>query len=264
MIYAFSPEGVACLAAVLASDPLLAFDIDGTLAPIVEHPPDARLPDDVQQGLAQLAQRSPIAVITGRSVADARRMLSFEPRYLIGNHGAEGLPGFDEPSREFAGLVRSWKEALVQCNGLACAGVTVEDKRLSLSLHYRMATDHQAATAAIKTCVDGLTPRPRVIGGKAVVNLLPAKAPDKGDALRALIEYTRCSNVLYVGDDDTDERVFGLHLPSVLTLRVEPAENSAATLFVRDQREVSTLVHHIGRELGPRTARQRPEHCHEP
>jgi trehalose 6-phosphate phosphatase len=264
MIYAFSPEGVACLAAVLASDPLLAFDIDGTLAPIVERPDDARLPDDVQQGLAQLAQRSTIAVITGRSVADARRMLSFEPSYLIGNHGAEGLPGFDERSRDFAGLVRGWKEALIHCDGLLRTRVTVEDKRLSLSLHYRTATDQEAAKAAIKTCVDALAPRPRLIAGKAVLNLLPAKAPDKGDALRALIEHTGCSNVLYVGDDDTDERVFGLHLPSVLTLRVEPAENSAATLFVRDQREVSTLVHHIGRELGQRTEQQRLLHCDEP
>ena len=58
------------------------------------------------------------------------------------------------------------------------------------------------------------------------MNLLPPDAPDKGDALRALIGETRCSNVLYVGDDDTDETVFGLHLPSVLTLRVEPAADS--------------------------------------
>ena len=66
MIYAFSPEGVACLAAVLATDPLLAFDIDGTLAPIVERPDEARLPDDVQRCLAELAREFTVAIITGR------------------------------------------------------------------------------------------------------------------------------------------------------------------------------------------------------
>ena len=101
MIYAFSPEGVACIAAVLAADPLLAFDIDGTLAPIVARPDDARLPDDVQSSLAHLARRFEVAIITGRSVRDARRMLTFEPRYLVGNHGAEGLPGWQARSVDF-------------------------------------------------------------------------------------------------------------------------------------------------------------------
>jgi trehalose 6-phosphate phosphatase len=55
LIYAFSPEGVSCLAAVLSADTLLAFDIDGTLAPIVERPDEARLPDEVQSCLAYLA-----------------------------------------------------------------------------------------------------------------------------------------------------------------------------------------------------------------
>ena len=259
MIYAFSPEGVACLAAVLATQPLLAFDIDGTLAPIVERPGDARLPDDVQHCLAELARRTEVAVITGRGVDDARRMLHFEPRYLIGNHGLEGLPGWRERAQAFAQLARGWHEAIVACDAIHDAGVTVEDKRFSLSLHYRRAPNPYAAHAAIRRCIDALDPPPRVIEGKAVVNLLPTDAPDKGDALRALIGETQRSNVLYVGDDDTDETVFGLHLPSVLTLRVEPAADSEAALFLRDQREVYTLMQHIARQW-PRSAepRQRP------
>jgi len=250
LIYAFSPEGVACLAAVLATDPLLAFDIDGTLAPIVERPDEARLPDAVQHCLAELAQRFDIAVITGRSVADARRTLSFTPRYLIGNHGLEGLPGAAMRSAEFARTVAAWQDALAASEPLAAASVTLEDKRYSLSLHYRRAPNPAKAHRAIEDAVARLAPVPRVIPGKAVVNLLPFGAPDKGDAIRALIEETGCSNVLYVGDDDTDETVFGLNLPSVLTLRVEPAADSAAALFLRDQREVLTLIKHIATRLG--------------
>jgi trehalose 6-phosphate phosphatase len=251
LIYAFSPEGVACLAAVLATDPLLAFDIDGTLAPIVERPDEARLPDAVQQCLAELARRFDVAVITGRGVDDARRMLSFTPRYLIGNHGIEGWPGAPATRpAEFARAVAAWRDTLAASQPLAAAGVSLEDKRYSLSLHYRRAENPAKAHRAILDAVAGLVPAPRVIPGKAVVNLLPFGAPDKGDAIRALIEKTGCSNVLYVGDDDTDETVFGLNLPSVLTLRVEPAADSAAALFLRDQREVLTLIRHIAARLG--------------
>jgi trehalose 6-phosphate phosphatase len=227
----------------------------------VERPNEARLPDDVQCCLAELARASTVAIITGRAADDARRMLSFEPSFLIGNHGAEGLPGWQARSLGFEQCVRAWREAVTRCD-LAQGGIVVEDKRYSLSLHYRMAADPDAARASINRCVAQLSPAPRVIDGKAVVNLLPATAPDKGDALRALIEQTGARTVLYVGDDDTDERVFGLHLPSVLTLRVEPAADSAATLFLRDQREVLTLVRHIARERRRDGARAR-ERCRE-
>jgi trehalose 6-phosphate phosphatase len=248
LIYAFSPEGLACIAAVVATRPLLAFDIDGTLAPIVPHPDDARLPREVEHCLAALARRYDVAIVTGRAVADARRMFAFEPRYLVGNHGAEGVPGADRRVQEFVSIVRGWREALERCEPLAANGVMIEDKRYSLSLHYRRAPDHDAAYRAIRACVDKLDPTPKVIGGKAVVNVLPPDAPNKGDALRALIAQTRRPNALYVGDDDTDEAVFGLHLPSVLTLRVEPSGDSEATLFLRDQREVLTLLQHIARQ----------------
>ena len=256
MIYAFSPEGVSRLSAALAANPLLAFDIDGTLAPIVERPDKARLPDEVQRCLAELAARAQVAIITGRSVADAQRMLSFQPHYLIGNHGAEGLPDSRARSDELGRIVRRWHGVLDACKLLAGTGVAVEDKRYSISLHYRRATNPAAAHRAIRDCVNTLDPQPRVIRGKAVVNLLPVGAFDKGDALRALIGETRCNGVVYVGDDDTDETVFELNLPNVLTLRVEPAADSAAELFVRDQREVLKLMQHIAREIPSRESRR--------
>jgi trehalose 6-phosphate phosphatase len=254
LIYALSPEGRAQLDAVVATGALLAFDIDGTLAPIVERPDDARLPDDVQRCLAELARHHDVAIITGRAVADARRMLSFEPRYLIGNHGIEGLPGWRSRAEEFEHAVRGWRDTLERSQGLRAAGVSVEDKTYSMSLHFRRAADPAAAQRAIGQCVATLQPSPRVIAGKSVVNLLACEAPDKGDALRALIEATRASAVLYVGDDDTDETVFALDLPGVLSVRVEPDGDTAATLFLRDQREVLTLIQYAARGVVPRVA----------
>ena len=250
MIYAFSDEGVACLDATLATQPLLAFDIDGTLAPIVARPQDARLPDDIQECLTKLARRTDVAIVTGRAVSDARRMLAFEPRFLIGNHGAEGMPTWRDRTAGFAQTVRDWRDIIDGCAALDRAGVMVEDKRYSLSLHYRQAPDVEAARRAILACIDALHPAPKIIDGKAVVNLLPRDAPDKGEAMRALIDETGYRNVLYVGDDDTDETLFRLHLPGVLTLRVEPATDSEAALFLRDQGEVLRLMQHIAHEQG--------------
>ena len=249
MIYAFSAPGLARLDALIATKPLLAFDIDGTLAPIVQRPDEARLPDDVQRRLGEIAQCASVAIITGRGVDDARRMLSFEPRYLIGNHGAEGLPGWGMQSEAFAAAVREWRPTLAAATALTNTGVVVEDKRYTLSLHFRGAADPASARRAIDRCIASLEPAPRIIGGKAVVNVLPADAPDKGDALRTLIGAEQTNSVLYVGDDDTDEAVFALNLPGVLTLRVEPSQTSAATLFLRDQREVPTLIERIAKNM---------------
>ena len=247
MIYAFSRDGSACIAAIMTTRPLLAFDIDGTLAPIVDDPGGARLPADIQQCLATLARRYDVAIVTGRAVEDARRMFAFEPRYLVGNHGAEGIPRWAERSQAYVRTVHGWREALETCEALDATGVTIEDKRYSLSLHYRRAPDRGAAHRAIRACVERLEPAATIIDGKAVVNLLPPGAPDKGDAVRALIDETQRPTAFYVGDDDTDEAVFGLHLPSVVTVRVEPSDDSQATLFLRDQREVLTLLQHIAR-----------------
>ncbi|HKP65778.1 MAG TPA: trehalose-phosphatase, partial [Casimicrobiaceae bacterium] len=186
--------------------------------------------------------------ITGRSVDDARRMLSFEPRYLVGNHGAEGLPGWSMRSEAFAATVRQWRPTLAAAIALTDAGVLIEYKRYSLSLHFRGAADPASACRAIDRCIASLEPAPRIIAGKAVVNVLPADAPDKGDALRTLIGAEKSNNVLYVGDDDTDEAVFALDLPGVLTLRVEPSQTSAAMLFLRDQREVPALIDRIAEQ----------------
>lgn len=247
MIYAFSPEGIACFAAVMATRPLLAFDIDGTLAPIIDEPHAARLPAAIEQCLAELARRYDVAIITGRAVTDARRMFAFEPRYLVGNHGAEGIARWAERSRGYLDTVHRWHEMLAACEALTGASVTIEDKRYSLSLHYRRAPDHDAAYRAIRACIGQLEPAATIIEGKAVANLLPPGAPNKGDALRALIDETQRPTALYVGDDDTDEAVFGLDLPSVLTVRVEPSDDSRATLFLRNQREVLTLLQHLAR-----------------
>src|SRR5262245_46574916 len=97
MRHLFTPDGERALAEVMQRRPLLAFDFDGTLAPIVARPDLACVPEPVAQGLTRLARDLPVAVVTGRSVADVRKRLGFEPRWVVGNHGAED-PDVGPPS----------------------------------------------------------------------------------------------------------------------------------------------------------------------
>ena len=97
MRHLFSIEGEQALESVMRQRPLLAFDFDGTLAPIVARPDQAHVPDAVAHGLAELSRALPVAVVTGRSVADVRARLGFQPRWVIGNHGAED-PDVGPPS----------------------------------------------------------------------------------------------------------------------------------------------------------------------
>src|SRR5690606_23879493 len=136
MPHVLEPPGDAALAAVMRRSPLLGFDFDGTLAPIVPHPDQVRISQSVSHKLRRLAQRLPVAIVSGRSADDVRRFLDFEPHFIVGNHGAD-LAGMSEAEAEqpMAGVRRLLAARAAELNRL---GVTIEDKGLSIALHYRL------------------------------------------------------------------------------------------------------------------------------
>src|SRR5262245_55461316 len=171
MRHLFTPEGELALAEVMRRHPLLAFDFDGTLAPIVARPDEAHVPDLVAHGLARLAHALPVAVVTGRSVADVRERLGFEPRWVIGNHGAED-PDVGPPSAASQALDALRHRIAAQDDALVEAGVEVEDKLYSIALHYRLAPDKGTALLAIEELLQGIEPALKRFGGKCVVNVM--------------------------------------------------------------------------------------------
>jgi trehalose 6-phosphate phosphatase len=240
-----SLAGRQALHALAARRTLYAFDFDGTLAPIVPVPHEARLPARTAAALGRLCARVPVAIVTGRSVDDMTRRLPCAPAYLLGNHGGEGMPGSDVAQRPaleatVAGWVAALREALPDAG--PSSGVLIEDKGLSLSLHYRLASDRQAALRAIEEAAGRLAPPARAIGGKCVLNLLPPGAPDKGEAVSALARIEGADRVFYVGDDVTDERVFETAPADWVTVRVGLAPDSAARWFVHTPAEVGMLL----------------------
>ncbi len=249
MKHLFTPHGEHALAHALAFKPLLAFDFDGTLAPIVARPEDARVSAAVAQQLKQLARLCPVAIITGRTVADVTPRLGFEPHYIIGNHGAEDP--WCPPSPDGHEALDALREHLrAHQTELNQAGVTIEDKQYSMALHYRLARDRARALASIENTLINLGDQLKTFGGKCVLNVVEANAPDKGDAVHRLVQRTQAKNAVFVGDDLNDEAVFEKALPNWLTVRIGRDEpSSKATYFLDSHAEVALFLHRMINQL---------------
>jgi trehalose 6-phosphate phosphatase len=176
----------------------ILLDVDGTLAPIVERPEDAGVPEETREVLRGLLERyGLVAAVTGRPGVIGRNLVGVDGVAVVGNHGLELADGADEwRSRlsEFAGTVE-WQP--------------VEDKGLSLSYHYRTHEDPDAARVQLEAVAE----RARAQGlharfGRMVLELLPPLAANKGTAVRVLLESAGLSRALFAGDDTTDLDAF--------------------------------------------------------
>src|SRR5688500_4787819 len=124
---------------------IIMLDIDGTLAPIAPRPPDAAAPPATRRASATLAARPGVhvALVSGRGAADARRLASVGNSWVIGNHGLEVVGPQGET--EIAPEAEPYRGALAQASRKIAsavthvAGVLLEDKTWTLSVHYRLA-----------------------------------------------------------------------------------------------------------------------------
>ena len=248
----FTVPGLTALRSFVDQDTLFAFDLDGTLTPITVNPQGILVPEATRKELRRLISYAPVAVITGRSRNDAKAHLGITPRFLIGNHGAEGLPGWEEREKEFADICVDWERQLSRIlfpeDG---SGISIENKGTSLSIHYREAHYRRRARTMILRGIDLLTPRPRRVRGKCVENLLPEMSPDKGTAMLYLMDLMKCPKGFYVGDDITDEDVFRLDRNRIFTVRVGTMRASRAQYKLRSQGETVRLLREINRILKP-------------
>lgn len=220
------------------SNVLLAFDFDGTLAPIVRDPDRARMRVTTSTLLRRLAAIYPCAVISGRSKEDVARRLGPIPLFaIVGEHGAD-----EDAYARYVKRVADWAHWLRR--GLwTTQGVEVEQKVASIAIHYRGATSPGAARRTIAQCITSLAGKPRIVGGKCVVNVLPTDAPHKGNALEVLRNRARATTAIFVGDDLTDEDVFSMDTPDkLLSIRVGRSQTSAAPYCLHTQREIDALL----------------------
>lgn len=246
MQHLFSPEGEAALAAVLRRKPLLAFDFDGTLAPIVARPESAKISLGVSARLMALNTHLPVAIVTGRMVADVRARLDFSPTYVVGNHGAEDDVSASGSARPAPELVSLRDVLQSRSHELASLGVVVEDKLLSIALHYRLSRQRDQALALIQDLLAPLAGELHVFAGKMVVNVSPANAPDKADAVHALVAKCGANCAVFAGDDVNDEPVFESAPADWLTVRVGRDDpHSRARYFLDGPNEVALMLENM-------------------
>jgi trehalose 6-phosphate phosphatase len=185
----------------LAAEPArtaILLDVDGALAPIVEVPHEAEVPEETRAELRRLAGRyALVACVSGRSGADARRVVGVDELTYVGEHGLELAPeasAWRDRLQRFASTV-DWDD--------------VERKPLSVTFHYRRAADEDAAlrllrAVAARAEAEGLVPR----FGRKVLELRPPVSADKGTAVAHLLAERGLGRALYAGDDTTDLDAF--------------------------------------------------------
>ena len=173
----------------------LLFDVDGTLAPIVPRPEDARVPDETRAELRRLAGRyALVACVTGRTADVARGILGVDELRVIGEHGLE----LDPEAEEWAHRIHSFADA---------ADWPAERKRLSVSFHWR---EHPEAQPVIeRIAAAGEQAGFRVRWGRKVIDVIPPVEADKGTAIRYLLDqHPDVTQALFAGDDTTDVEGF--------------------------------------------------------
>jgi trehalose 6-phosphate phosphatase len=232
------PANGAVLSDLARVQPLLVFDFDGTLAPIVSDPTAATMRPETRALLRVTALLYPCAVVSGRRRADVLGRLGGVPLVgVVGNHGAEA--GFGPVDRSPRDAVEAWLEVLRRKLG-ALKGVRIEDKELSVAVHYRQAPARAAARETILAVARRLQGA-RVFGGRAVVNVVPGDAHDKGDAVARLLARASRRTAVFVGDDATDEDAFR-HEAVGVGIRVGQAVRSAAEYCIPAQRDLDDLL----------------------
>jgi trehalose-phosphatase len=242
----------------LGGTPLFVMlDVDGTLAPIVSRPEDAAVAPRTRAVLERLVATPGVVVIlvSGRAANDAMGIVRVSGVWTIGNHGFEVVtpageletdPDLADQSAAIAQAARELEPIVA-----AVAGAKLENKRWTLSVHYRLAARDAVPPlrAEVERVAFGL--RLRMTDGKEIVEVRPIAQVDKGTAVVMLGERLQAfqpgASVVFVGDDRTDEDAFRslrARSPRAVTIRVDESgeDETAAEVRLRDPAAVHDFL----------------------
>ncbi|HWQ28946.1 MAG TPA: trehalose-phosphatase [Dehalococcoidia bacterium] len=188
---------------------IVVTDFDGTLSEIVPDPGQARLVPGAREALTALRDRvDVVCVVSGRGLADVRHRVGIDGLVYAGNHGLEwhGLPGAPDGSEataahlELAPLVPALQSAL---GGLP--GVWIEDKGLTLTIHFRGAGDAaETARAVWERASRAVGQGYRLRAGRLAVEIVPEALTGKERFVQRVISATGAQGIVALGDDVSD------------------------------------------------------------
>ena len=232
----------------------LLFDVDGTLAPIVERADDAKVPKRTAQLLGDLATSyACVACVSGRSAADVRRLVGVGRIAYAGSHGAEILaPGERTPTAipAFATWEDQVHRFVAERDGaeLRRLRVRIEDKGPIMAFHWRGAPDETAAQTRVQAIADeaelaGLATH----WGRKVLEVRPPVPISKGRAVREFVRSSGVRVAMYAGDDATDLDAFD----ALDDLVGEGALDDAVRLGVRSDEGPAAIVERADLVVSP-------------
>jgi trehalose 6-phosphate phosphatase len=187
----------------------------------------------------------PVAIVTGRTVDDVRGRLGFEPRYIVGNHGAEDpLDPAATAARPAAALAPVRERLKARQAQLRRTGRDDRGQGRLIGLALPLVAPPRAGAGADRRRALAAGRRvAHVFGGKMVVNAVPRNAPDKSGAVHAMVARCGADCAVFAGDDVNDEPVFESAPAHWLTIRIGRSEgNSAARFFLDSPSEMAMLL----------------------
>lgn len=233
--------------------PLIFLDFDGTLAPIVEHHADAAISEEMKELVKALSKEYPLAVVSGRGLADVSNKAGIDNIYYAGSHGFEiaGPNGFSKDHREAEKVLPVFEkiEPMLKEELKHIPGVGFERKKFTLAVHYRqVAAEHEQEVhdLVLKTVRD--YPELSKAEGKKVIEIKPSIDWHKGKAvefLKSELGSGPDAFSIYIGDDVTDEDAFKYVDNNLGILVGEHSQNTYADYGLQDLEEVKELFRRI-------------------
>jgi trehalose 6-phosphate phosphatase len=245
-----------------ARRPAVFFDFDGTLSDIVNDPDAARPVAGATEALQKLAEHCPVAVLSGRDLADVAKRIGVPGIWYAGSHGFEltAPDGTHHQNDAAAAAIPVLQQAAGQLHEQlrSIAGVVVEHKRFGVAVHYRNAQRDRVGEVAAAVRAAGRRDGLRVTTGREVIELRPDLDWDKGKTLRWVIDHLPEGSYtpVYLGDDITDEDAFDAVRHSdvqgvpILVRHNDDGDRATAALYALDSpARASEFTDRLARQL---------------
>ncbi|MEE6178489.1 trehalose-phosphatase [Mycobacterium sp. 050134] len=197
--------------------PAVFYDFDGTLSDIVNDPGAATLVAGAGEALRRLAAQCPVAVLSGRDLADVTKRVGLPGIWYAGSHGFEltAPDGTHHQNEAAAAAIPVLEQAAAELRERlgSIPGIMVEHKRFGVAVHYRNAARDRVGEVAAAVRAAGRRDELRVTTGREVIELRPDIDWDKGKTLRWVMDHLTRDAAgplvpIYLGDDITDEDAF--------------------------------------------------------
>jgi trehalose 6-phosphate phosphatase len=262
-------DGLQALDVLAGRQPAVFYDFDGTLSEIVKNPDSARLSDGAADALTALSAQCPVAILSGRDLADVRQRVGLPGIWYAGSHGFEltGPDGAHHQNADAAESVPLLAEAAAELADQLghIPGVVVEHKRFGVAVHYRNAERDRVGEAAAAVRSAGQRTALRVTTGREVIELRPNVDWDKGRTLRWVLDYIEDEEgpkghspssallPIYLGDDITDEDAFDAVHDDGVAILVRHSDDgdraTAAGYALDDPDRVREFTERLARQL---------------